>query len=187
MYPTRGQGVQLACSDLAAVDVRLQVVALDSDAQPVVSRLVGGRQKHSDDSRLITHRRGEFFCKTNTYGVGVDHPPVPERAVVTPHCCQVPFSQMMLPGSGVRQIQIVAFDHAMLDVMLRKLGMEFECRSTLSNPRAAPDKQHLTSNVHVLSMVQDLNAPESAMIADACVQPWPDGGRGEGGPVQVDR
>lgn len=61
----------------------------------------------------------------------------------------------MFPRSGVRQIEGIAFYHAMLDVPLSKLGMELKRRRTLSNAGPTSDKEHFTSYVHVLSMVQN--------------------------------
>ena len=68
----------------------------------------------------------------------------------------------MFPRSRVRQIEGIAFYHAMLDVPLSKLGMELKRRRTLSNTGPTSDKEHFTSHVHLLSMVQNPLASAAA-------------------------
>lgn len=66
---------------------------------------------------------------------------------------------MVFPRSGVGQVEVVTLDYAVLNPRLGKLGMELERYRTLSYAGAAPNKQHFTSYVHFLSMVQMLTVP----------------------------
>lgn len=124
-----------------------------------MSSLIGGGQKYSCNPRFVTHSRGELLGKSNANGIGIDHPPVAQASIVVPDGRQIPFGEKVFPRSGVGQIEVVALDYAVLNPCLGKLAMELERYRTLSYAGAASDKQHFTSYVHFLSMVQMPTVP----------------------------
>lgn len=66
---------------------------------------------------------------------------------------------MVFPRSWVGKIEVVTLDYAVLNPGPGKLSVKLERYRTLSYAGSAPDKQHFTSYVHFLSMVQVLTVP----------------------------
>lgn len=159
MHPIRRQRIKFASSGVTALDVLEKICPLAAPAWSCVSSLIGGGQKHGCNPRFVTHSRSELLGKSNASGIGINHPPVAQASIVVPDGRQIPFGEMVFPRSGVGQIKVVTLDYTVLNPCLGKLGMELERYRTLSYAGAAPDKQHFTSYVRVLSMVQMLTIP----------------------------